>query len=298
MDKSKGQQNAMQLNGCKVGLYEKALPNGLTWQEKIWEAKNAGYDFIELSVDETDERMQRVSPGNPKGEEIKKAVQKEEFPLLTMCLSGNRRFPIGSENDAERDKGIQLIHDAVDFSVATGIRIVQLAGYDEYYHPRSAETVQRFQEALAEVTAYAACRAVTLAIENVDTDFMNTVSKIKKYTDKIGSPWLKIYADIANLTAVGVTGQELYEDIENAYDSIVAWHVKDGKLNVIRDTPYGTGIVDFDRFFRYLKEHDYAGLFVMEMWSDQSKESIQYIREAREFLKEKISGAYETKACQ
>ena len=147
-------------------------------------------------------------------------------------------------------------------------------------------------DALRSATEYAAQRAVTLAIENVDTDFMNTLSKIKTYVDEVDSPWLKIYADIANLTACGMSMQDLYEDIGCAYTDTIAWHVKDGKLNVIRDTPYGTGIVDFDTFFTFLKEKEYAGLFVMEMWSDQTEESVRYVRTARQFLEEKIEMAY------
>ena len=45
----------MSLKDCKVGLYEKALPKSLGWKQKIKEAKTAGYDFIEISIDETDE---------------------------------------------------------------------------------------------------------------------------------------------------------------------------------------------------------------------------------------------------
>lgn len=278
----------MGLKDCKVGLYEKALPKSLGWKQKIEKAKTVGYDFIELSVDETDEKMARVKPGSQEGLEIRNALLERDFPLLTMCLSGNRRFPLGSEDDDTRSTGLKLVRDAVDFAVAAGIRIVQLAGYDEYYGPRSEATQQRFLESLKEVTQYAAQRAVTLAIENVDTDFMDTLTKIKAYVDKVDSPWLKIYADIANLTACGVTMQDLYTDIENGYKDTIAWHVKDGKLNVIRDTPYGTGIVDFDAFFSFLGERGYAGLFVMEMWSDQTEASIEYVRTARQFLQKKL----------
>ena len=127
----------MGLKDCKVGLYEKALPKSFGWKQKIKEAKAAGYDFIEISIDETDEKIARVRSGNPQGIEIREALLEEDFPLLTMCLSGNRRFPIGSMDDGTRNTGLALIREAVDFAVAAGIRIVQLAGYDEYSGPRS-----------------------------------------------------------------------------------------------------------------------------------------------------------------
>ena len=49
----------MGLKDCKVGLYEKALPKSFGWKQKIKEAKAAGYDFIEISIDETDEKIAR-----------------------------------------------------------------------------------------------------------------------------------------------------------------------------------------------------------------------------------------------
>ena len=37
-----------------IGLYEKAMPNTLTWREKLQCAKENNFDFLEVSIDETD----------------------------------------------------------------------------------------------------------------------------------------------------------------------------------------------------------------------------------------------------
>ncbi|MEJ1789200.1 xylulose 5-phosphate 3-epimerase, partial [Escherichia coli] len=42
-----------------LGIYEKALPAGECWQERLKLAKQLGFDFVEMSVDETDERLSR-----------------------------------------------------------------------------------------------------------------------------------------------------------------------------------------------------------------------------------------------
>ena len=34
-----------------LGIYEKALPNDFTWLEKMQAAKQAGFDYIEISID-------------------------------------------------------------------------------------------------------------------------------------------------------------------------------------------------------------------------------------------------------
>ena len=43
-----------------VGLYEKALPVDLSWEERLAAAGRAGYDYVEISIDESDERLSRL----------------------------------------------------------------------------------------------------------------------------------------------------------------------------------------------------------------------------------------------
>lgn len=47
-------------NKFRLGIYEKAMPTSLTWEERLIHAKEAGFDFVEISVDETDERRARL----------------------------------------------------------------------------------------------------------------------------------------------------------------------------------------------------------------------------------------------
>ena len=50
-----------------------------------------------------------------------------------MCLSGHRKYPIGSEKDAVRQRGMEIMGKAVELADDLGIRIIQLAGYDVWY---------------------------------------------------------------------------------------------------------------------------------------------------------------------
>ena len=43
-----------------LGLYEKSMPSELSLREMAFMAKEAGYDFLELSIDETEERLNRL----------------------------------------------------------------------------------------------------------------------------------------------------------------------------------------------------------------------------------------------
>ena len=56
------------MKSYSLGLYEKAMPASLCWLEKLGLAKDAGYDYIEISIDETDEKLARIEKqgSNPK----------------------------------------------------------------------------------------------------------------------------------------------------------------------------------------------------------------------------------------
>lgn len=79
----------------RIGLYEKALPNDLSWKEKLEKAKELGFDFLEISIDESDERRQRLDWSNEEIYALRRLCEQYEMPLQSMCLSAHRKFPFG-----------------------------------------------------------------------------------------------------------------------------------------------------------------------------------------------------------
>ena len=270
------------------GLYEKALPKQLGWEERLSAAKDAGFDFMEISIDETDERINRLSWSKSERTKLMESIHRLNLPILTMCLSGNRRYPIGSEREETRNSGVQLVRDAIDFALDCGIRVIQLAGYDEYANPSTETTVRNFHDSLALCARYAQEKAVMLALETMENDLMDSITKAKTFVDSIQSPWLKIYPDLGNLYA---TGQDVEREFRLGKQDIVAIHLKDTLPGIVRDIPFGGGNVDFVSFFRLMKEAHYSGLYVAEMWTDETSESIRAAKDARKFLADKLAQA-------
>ena len=83
---------------ARIGLYEKALPQNLTWAERLTWAKKLGFDFLEMSIDESDERLARLAWTPSQLQELSQLMVKEDFFIHSLCLSGHRRFPLGSLN--------------------------------------------------------------------------------------------------------------------------------------------------------------------------------------------------------
>lgn len=229
-----------------LGLYEKAMPKELTWEEKFLCAKDAGYDFIEISIDETDEKLERLNMSVEERNKINQLMAEKGVPIRTMCLSGHRRYPLGSEDPEICKKSMEIMKKAISLAESLGIRIIQLAGYDVYYEKSTYETKKRFLENLKKATNMAASAGILLGFETMENEFMNTVEKAMKYVTLVNSPYLCVYPDIGNITnAAKQYENDVLEDLELGRGHIVAMHMKETVPGKFREIPYGTGHVDF-----------------------------------------------------
>ena len=269
-----------------IGLYEKALPENLSWEERLIAVRDAGYSFMEISIDETDERIERLKWDRAKKKNLREISENTGIPILTMCLSGNRRFPIGSSFGDIQKKGIEMITDAIWFASHLGIRIVQVAGYDVVEGEKSTElSRETFGINIRKSLNLAASLGIMLAIENVDCEFADSLDKIMSYIKDINSPWLQIYADIGNLTAMN---QDVGRQLQTCASHIAAIHVKDTLEGAVRHIPFGEGKVDFISAFKVLKNIGFNGPFLLEMWADDKKDNSAIIKNSREWIVAKL----------
>ncbi|MDU3786353.1 MAG: L-ribulose-5-phosphate 3-epimerase, partial [Serratia marcescens] len=116
-----------------LGIYEKALPKHLSWPERLALAKACGFDFVEMSVDESDERLARLSWSKAQRLALVDAMLETGIRIPSMCLSGHRRFPFGSHDPALRQRAFDVMEQAIKLAQDVGIRTIQLDGYDVYY---------------------------------------------------------------------------------------------------------------------------------------------------------------------
>ena len=278
------------LENIKLGVYEKSIPLQLSWKEKFECVKNAGFDFIELSIDGLEPRINRLDWDDDQINEIRHAMEETGVPLLTMALTANRYYPLG-ESDAElRNKGMEIVRKGIRLAVRLGIRTIQLAPYDVCKSESTPETRALFIEALRELVPYAADNGVVLTIEVMPNEvpFCSSVQQARAIIDLIDSPYLQIYTDTGN---VACNDMDPVPDLVFGGKHLVASHIKDATLGVCRDVPYGEGIVDFDACFRAFRRLDFHGMFIAEMWSYEKEEFIPYLSTAVEFIRGKIKAA-------
>lgn len=272
-----------------LGLYEKALPPEMDWEHRLQAAKELGYDYVEISIDEKDERIQRLDWDNEHKEMLHDAIARTEVPIPSMCLSCHRRFPYGSADPAIRNKAHELMEKAILFCREFGIRVIQLAGYDVYYEESTDDSLRFFLEGLRSAAKLAEKYQVMLAMEIMDTKLMSSITRYKYYKEEIPSSWFTVYPDLGNLTA---WGNDVKSELTLGIHDIVGVHLKE-TLAVTPTFPgqfkcvtFGEGCVDFAEGLRILEDLGYAGPYMMEMWYSEGSDWRQIITHAKQYIEE------------
>ncbi|CAM2766169.1 putative L-xylulose 5-phosphate 3-epimerase [Streptococcus acidominimus] len=273
-----------------IGIYEKATPKQLTWVERLKFAKDLGFDFVEMSIDETDERLARLNWSTEERLSIVKAVFETGIRIPTICFSGHRRYPLGSNDPDLEKQSLILMKKCLKLAQDLGVRTIQLAGYDVYYEEKSVETRQRFLKNLRKACDWAEEAQVILAIEIMDDPFINSIEKYLTIEKEINSPYLFVYPDTGNMSA---WRNDLWSEFFLGHRSIAALHLKDTypvtetSKGQFRDVAFGEGCVDWEEMFSVIKNTGYNGPFLIEMWSENCKtidETQKAIQEAQNFL--------------
>lgn len=272
-----------------LGLYEKSMPNNLSLVEKLQTVKACGFDYLELSIDETEEKLARLDWNDRQISELKKSIEENGVPIRSICLSGHRKYPLGHPDAAVRQKSLLIMEKAIVLAAKLGVRMIQLAGYDVYYEPSTAETQKHFEENLQKCVEIASALGVTLAFETMEQEFLNTVKKGMYWVNKMRSPYLQMYPDVGNITnavngSATLAAQDLYEGLGH----IVAIHLKEVKPGIYREIPYGEGWVDFDLMI-FTAYRMGVRMFLAEFWYAGQSDWKKIIEYNGIFLRRKIS---------
>lgn len=265
-----------------LGIYEKALPLDIDWFERLDLARQVGFDFVELSCDESPERQARLDWTPAERRLLRDAIDKSSLPLLTMCLSAHRALALGSSDASTRRKGLDLLHKAIEFCVDLGIRIIQIAGYYDYYGTIDDGTEGRYLDALAEGLDWAGQAGVMLGVETMEGDnVVDSIGRAMQHVEALKSPWFQIYPDIGNLAAHGF---DVAHELEMGNCHLIGIHVKDSRPGEPRRVPFGEGVVPFVAAFRKLAELGFSGPVLIEMWNDNRPDSLDLIIAARSWV--------------
>ena len=232
----------------EIGLYEKAMRNTLTWKEKLQCAKECGYDYLEISIDATEEKINRIYMDTEEKREIMEAIFDTGIPIGSMSVSALTKYALGDPDQAVRDRGMEIAEKSIQLSSALGVRTVMIPGYDIYYGESTIETKRYFLENIRKIAEFAEREGILVGFETMENNFMNTTGKAVQYVNMVDSAYLKIYPDAGNITNAAVANRhDVCEDLSLGKGKLIALHLKETKPDVYREVPFLTGHVEFER---------------------------------------------------
>lgn len=276
-----------------IGSYEKAFPDGTSIEEMLFLSQRAGYDFFEISIDRTDKRIDRLFDDSFSNQAIE-AIQHTGHRIGSVCLSAIGTYTLGHPDPVIANKGKKILEKAIQFATKLGIRIIQIPACDVPKNcNHTPDTNSRFIRTLRDMVQIAASESVMLTLENMEDDYMPSISKCIKLVNEISSPYFQLYSDAGNAYSAAVISHgNITEDLFSGVGHYAAFHLKETRPDKYGGLFYGEGYVPFEDIIqttiylgvrRYVMEYWYTGNpnWIMDLSTAYSL-CVQWIKAAKE----------------
>lgn len=239
-----------------------SVPPGSSVEQAMKAAKQAGFQAIELAVDETGELSLETNADDLA--RIKQLAASVGLQLPTVATGLGWRYPVIGPDPDICAKGRDVVLKCLEVAQALGAEVVLCVPgsvTDEYAYDRALEELVG---AFRELGPEAQSRGVVIGIENVWNKFMLSPVEFAGLIDEINHPYVQAYFDVGNVVLTGFPDQW----IRILGDRIRAIHFKDFKSSI--GTIQGfidllEGDVPWDRVMEALTDIGYDGAVTAEM---------------------------------
>ena len=244
------------------------FPGELPLAEKFQQARNAGFEGIELRLGQ--EIRMDSSPDDI--QRIRDAAHQAGIRIASVWASQpESQNPLNSRDAAVRARHLDSLHTAIDIAAGLDCGAILLVpgglggrrmniGYMETWELISAE--------LPKIIPYAAGKKVILTPEEVGNKFLTSPRDMRDFIDQFHSPYLQAHFDVGNIVQFGFP-----EDwILTLGSRIKRLHVKDykfgGRGEAGRYVNLGEGDIDWPRVMAALVKAGYSGFVSPEIGRD------------------------------
>ncbi len=173
------------------------------------------------------------------------AAESTGVAIASFAIGKLNDIPLKSDPRAEK-----WLEQALTIGPAMNVRIVLVPFFGKGDLRGDAAGVDAVVAALKRLAPKAEKAGMILALES----YLSADDNLK-IMDRVGSPAVKVYYDVANSTEVGL---DIFKEIPALGGKIVEIHAKDNK------DLYGKGNIDFVRVRAAMEAIGYAGWFVFE----------------------------------
>ena len=269
----------------RIGIYEKSFSSKLSWEERLETAVSLNFDFMEIAIDASSERLARLDWSQSQRTNLRHVISNTGLPIYNIVLSAHRTYSLGSSSLDIRQQSRDILKKAIDFAVDIGIRVVQIAGYYVFHEPHHENSRELFLNGLQQGVQWASQAGVMLGLENMDGEDILSIDTAMEIVQTINSPWLKLYPDIGNLSANHL---DVCTQLNVGKGHLIGIHLKDTTPGSFRRVPFGAGTVPFAEAFRTLANMNYDGPFTLEMWNDDDPNANQIVAIAKDWIQNQM----------
>ncbi|MFO7154684.1 MAG: sugar phosphate isomerase/epimerase family protein [Caldicoprobacter oshimai] len=191
----------------KKGINIWSFKKGMTVAECMAMAKDAGFDGIELSLDEEGEISLNSSEKDIL--RIKKMAEDTGIEIASLATGLYWTYPVTSSDPKIRQKSKDIVKKQLETAAllgTDGILVVpgmvaglspdsQVVQYDVAY--------ERALEAFMQLKEEAEAIKVSICLENVWNKFLLSPLEMRDFIDKINSPYVGVYLDVGNVIYTG-----------------------------------------------------------------------------------------------
>ncbi len=253
----------------KKGISQWAFPADKPLKECFIQAKEAGFEAIEVAMDE--EGPINLSSTKRQVRQVKKEAEDIGIELSSLATGLFWTYSLTSSRASVVRNARKIVRKMLEVASWLEVDTVlvvpgavdvffmesEVVPYDVVYN-KSAE-------ALAELAGTAAKYKVNIGIENVWNKFLLSPLEMKRFIDKIGSPYVGVYFDVGNVILTGYPEQW----IRILGPRIKRVHFKDFKRSVGTAEGFVNllyGDVDWPEVMNAFKAIGYDGYVVAELF--------------------------------
>jgi sugar phosphate isomerase/epimerase len=230
--------------------------------------------------------------------EIERAARRHEIEIVAVSGTFNMAHP----SAAVRDAGVHGLKNLIAWAAASKVPIVTLCSGSRdaadmwRAHPenRSPQAWQDMLETLTPALRAAEAAGILLAVEPEPANVVSNASCGRRLLDAVGSPWLKIILDPANLVNLDAPNGDrdgLAETIDLLVADTILVHAKDRRADG-SVCPAGEGIVEFRSFLGGLQRAGYNGPLVVHGISEnEAPTAVHHLRSTLEALSRESADA-------
>ena len=241
----------------KLGITQIVLGD-LKIADTIALCRDAGHTAVELTFKTGKDLDPALNDEALRG--IAKQFEQAGITISSVITALSDGGNLLSRNPADRAKREASVRRAIEIGGAMGVGATLL-------HPGALSVAGTYEEAwtdlrhaLRQLAPHAAKHKVAIGLENVWNKFMLSPREARQMVDEVGSEWVGIYLDTANMMAYGYPEHWIRE----LGKRIVRVHLKDFKRREHKFVPLTEGDTDWPTIMAELRQIGYAHSLIHE----------------------------------